>query len=191
MGIRTGYDILVIGHFARDRLVAAGAGESASGGGVLCGGVALRRPGVRVAVLTRLRFGQWPDVAEDLACVTYLTVDRAEADLLAGETHLALAAKKLAAWGPGEVVLTPSSGVTVYAEGTLYQAPFRPRNLSGRTGRGEVCFATYPGKRLTSPPEAACGWAAAVTRLEQEEPGPWRGTPAQVEALLETRKRQA
>ena len=47
-------DILMIGHFAKDRLVVDGTSEIASSGAVYYGGVALRRIGVRVAVVTRL-----------------------------------------------------------------------------------------------------------------------------------------
>ena len=74
--------------------------------------------------------------------------------------------------------------MTVFADGTLYQAPFTPRSLAGRTGRGDTCFATYLGKRLSSSPQAATRFAAAVTTLKQEQPGPWRGNLADVEALL-------
>jgi len=296
MRIRTEHDILMIGHFAKDRLVVDGVGESASGGVVYYGSVALRRLGVRVAIVTRLHpndfprldelrqegvevfvtpapattgieniynsadmerrickplafagpfrpeevpdvsakvyllvpivagevdlpllkrmaargpvgmdvqgfvrvpegdallFKHWPDMAEGLACITYLKVDKAEAELLTGETDLAVAARKLAALGPPEIVLTQSSGVTVYANGRIFQAPFTPRSLAGRTGRGDTCFATYVGKRLSSSPEEACRWAGAVTTLKQERPGPWRGSPAEVKALLESRERQA
>jgi sugar/nucleoside kinase (ribokinase family) len=118
-------------------------------------------------------------------------VDRAEAELLTGETNLEAAARKLAAFGPREIVLTQASGVTVYANGRIFQAPFTPRSLAGRTGRGDTCFATYVGKRLSSSPEEACRWAGAVTTLKQERPGPWRGSPAEVKALLESRERQA
>lgn len=295
MGIRTEYDILMIGHFAKDRLVVDGVGESASGGAVYYGSVALRRLGVRVAIVTRLHpndfprldelrqegvevfvtpapattgieniyksadmerrvckllafagpfrpeevpdvsakvyllvpivagevdlpllkrmaargpvgmdvqgfvrvpegdallFRHWPDMAEGLACITYLKVDKAEAELLTGETDLAVAATKLAALGPREIVLTQVSGVTVYANGRIFQAPFTSRSLAGRTGRGDTCFATYVGKRLSSSPEEACRWAGAVTTLKQERPGPWRGSPAEVRALLESRERQ-
>jgi sugar/nucleoside kinase (ribokinase family) len=85
--------------------------------------------------------------------------------------------------------MTQSSGVTVYAEGSLYQAPFTPRSLAGRTGRGDTCFATYIGKRLTASPLEACQWAAAVTTLKQEQAGPWRGSLADAEAWL-ARNRQ-
>jgi len=48
------FDIVTIGHFARDRLVVDGHGEMVSGGGVYYGSVALRRLGLRVAVATCL-----------------------------------------------------------------------------------------------------------------------------------------
>ena len=289
MSMPPGFDILMIGHFAKDILVVDGKSESASGGGVYYGSVALRHLGVRVAVATRMHpddfprleelrregvdvfavpagetsgieniyrssdmerricrplgfagafraaeipsvsarvillspiiagevdlpllkvlaargpvgmdvqgfvrvrqgdelvFRQWPDMAEGLSHVTYLKVDRAEAELLTGEADLEAAARKLATFGPREIVLTQSSGVTVYAEGRLSQAPFTSRSLVGRTGRGDTCFSTYIGSRLRTSPEEACRWAAAVTTLKQEHPGPWRGNVSEVEALL-------
>ncbi len=285
-------DILMVGHFAKDRLVVDGVGENTSGGAVYYGSIALRRLGIRVAIVTRLHredfprleelsregvevfatrapattgieniytstdmerricrplafagpirpedvpnvrarvcllvpivagevdlpllkrmasqgpvgldvqgfvrvpegdalvFRPWPEMAEVLRDVTYLKVDKAEAELLTGETDLPTAARALSAYGPKEIVLTQSSGVTVYAEGRLYQAPFTPRRLAGRTGRGDTCFATYVGKRLAASPPDACRWAGAVTTLKQEQPGPWRGNQADVEALLRER----
>ena len=59
-----------------------------------------------------------------------------------------------------------------------------PRSLAGRTGRGDTCFCTYIAKRLTSSPFEACRWAGVVTSLKQEQPGPWRGTSAEVETIL-------
>jgi sugar/nucleoside kinase (ribokinase family) len=274
-------DIMMIGHFARDRLVVDGHGEYASGGGVYYGSIALRRLGVDVAVVTRLHpddfslldelkregvrvfatpgpatsgientynsadmerrvcklidfagpfqpeeipdlsarvyliasiiagevdlpllkelarrgplaldvqgfvrvrddadlvFRQWPEMEAGLSRVTYLKVDRAEAELLTGQSDLQEAARQLAEYGPREIVVTQSAGVTVFADGQIYQAPFTPRSLTGRTGRGDTCFATYLGCRLHGSPEEATRLAAAVTTLKQEQPGPWRGT---------------
>jgi sugar/nucleoside kinase (ribokinase family) len=121
---------------------------------------------------------------EGLSHVTYLKVDQAEAELLTGFTDLGKAARRLAEYGPREIVLTQSSGVTVLADGQIYQAPFTPRSLAGRTGRGDTCFATYLGRRLTASPEEATRLAGAVATLKQEQPGPWRGTLADVEKLL-------
>ena len=139
---------------------------------------------VRVRDDGNLVFRPWPDMEEGLSHVTYLKVDRAEAELLTGQTDLRAAARRLAEYGPREIVITQSSGVTVLADGAFYQAPFTPRSLAGRTGRGDTCFATYLGHRLTASPQEATRLAGAVTTLKQEQPGPWRGTLADAEALL-------
>jgi len=142
---------------------------------------------VRVREGDQLVFKHWPDMKEGLSHITYLKVDKAEAELLTGESDLDRAARTLASYGPREIVLTQSSGVTVFAGGTVHRAPFTSKQLSGRTGRGDTCFATYVGKRLTSSPEEACRWAGAVTSLKQEQPGPWRGTAADLEAYWRAR----
>ncbi|MBM3130753.1 MAG: carbohydrate kinase [Chloroflexi bacterium] len=285
------YDILMFGHFAKDRNVVDGHGEIASGGAVYYGSVVVRRIGLRVGIVTRLRADDfarldelkqegidvfatsapetsgientykssdmerrvckllgfagamqradipnatariyavvpiiagefdlaylnalaargpvaldvqgfvrmsegrdlvsrpWKEMADGLKHVTYLKVDRAEAELLTGETDLARAARKLAAYGPREIVLTQSSGVTVFADGKIFTAPFTPRSLAGRTGRGDTCFMSYLSWRLSATPDDACRFAAAVTTLKQEKPGPWRGALADVEVVIAT-----
>ncbi len=142
---------------------------------------------VRVPEGDTLVFRESQELHEALRHVTYLKVDRAEAEHLTGETDLALAARKLRARGPREIVLTQSSGVTVFADGQVYTAPFTPRSLAGRTGRGDTCFATYLGKRVDASAEEACRWAGAVTTLKQEIPGPWRGSIKDVETLIAQR----
>ena len=279
-------DVLMVGHFARDRIVVDGQGETVSGGAVYYGSVALRRLGLRVAVATRLHpgdasrlkelesegvevfstaaaetsgieniyrsadmerrvcrplgfagpfrpadipdlpakiiavvpiiagevdlsllrrlarrapvaldvqgfvrvregdalvFRPWEEMEEGLAQVTYLKVDRAEAELLTGQTDMVAAARRLAGYGPREVVVTQSAGVTVYAGGEVARAPFTSRSLAGRTGRGDTCFAAYLGLRLSAPVAEATRLAAAVTSLKQERPGPWRGSRAEAE----------
>jgi sugar/nucleoside kinase (ribokinase family) len=149
------------------------------------GAVALDVQGfVRVRHGDDLVFRQWEDMQEGLSHVHYLKADRAEAELLTGETNLQLAARELAGYGPQEIVVTQSSGLTVFAGGDLFQAPFTSRSLAGRTGRGDSCFAAYLGKRLSATPGEACRFAAAITTLKQEQPGPWRGNLADVDALL-------
>ncbi len=273
-------DIVMIGHFARDRIVIDGKGKTVPGGAVYYGSVALRRLGIDVAVITRLHpddfplldelrdigvhvmaipapetsgieniytsadmerrvthplgfagpfraeeipditarvyalvpimagevslplleqiaargpvaldvqgfirvregnalvFKPWAHMAEGLAHVTYLKADQAEAEVLTGNNNPLSAAKILASYGPREVVVTQSAGVWVFAEGETFFAPFAPRSLAGRTGRGDTCFATYLGRCLQESPEEACRWAAAVTTLKLEKPGPWDG----------------
>jgi len=137
---------------------------------------------VRVRDGGDLVFRHWPAMERGLSLVTYLKVDRAEAELLTGQTDLQAAARQLAGYGPREIVLTQSAGVTVWADGQIYQAPFTPRSLAGRTGRGDTCFASYLGWRLKASPGEAVRIAAAVTTLKQEQPGPWRGSLADLNA---------
>lgn len=142
---------------------------------------------VRVSVGDDLVFQPWTDMEKGLKFITYLKVDKAEAEFITGLNDLHAAAEKLHSLGPKEIVITQSSGVTVYAEGQFHTAPFTPRSLAGRTGRGDTCFSTYLTKRLTNDPETACRWAAVVTSLKQEVPGPWKGSTAEVERILASR----
>ena len=139
---------------------------------------------VRVPVENDLIFRPWAVMVEGLKCITYLKVDKAEAEFLTGSSDLHEAAIKLHSLGPNEILLTQSSGVTVFADGKFYTAPFTSRSLAGRTGRGDTCFSTYIVKRLTENAETACRWAGVVTSLKQEVPGPWKGTIADVETEL-------
>jgi hypothetical protein len=43
---------------------------------------------------------------------------------------------------------------------------------------------SYLSWRLNHSAHDACRFAAAVTTLKQEKPGPWRGTLADVEAVM-------
>jgi sugar/nucleoside kinase (ribokinase family) len=141
---------------------------------------------VRVPVDDGLDFRPWSDLEAGLKHITYLKVDRSEAEFLTGITDLRKAARALHAMGPKEVVLTQSSGVTVFSDGEFYEAPFTPRSLVGRTGRGDTCFCTYIAKRITNDARTACRWAGVVTSLKQEKPGPWRGSPGEVQKILES-----
>lgn len=139
---------------------------------------------IRVPVADGLDFRPWGEMEEGLRVVTYLKVDRAEAEFLTGIADLRKAAEKLHSMGPREIVLTESSGVTVFANGDFYTAPFNPRSLKGRTGRGDTCFSTYIATRLSLDPAEACHWAGQVTSLKQEIPGPWKGSAEEVARLL-------
>jgi len=140
---------------------------------------------VRVPVGDDLVFLPWDQMHEGLKYITYLKLDKAEASYLTGLSDLNEAAAALQALGPKELVLTQTSGVTVYANGGHFTAPFTSINLSGRTGRGDTCFSTYLAKRLNNSPEEACKWAAAVTSRKQEVPGPWKGSPSEIQTYVD------
>jgi sugar/nucleoside kinase (ribokinase family) len=93
----------------------------------------------------------------------------------------------LADMGPREIVLTHRDGVLVYAEGQYYAAGFFPRELVGRSGRGDTCVASYVAKRLTASPAEATIWAAAATSLKMEAEGPFKGDVDEIRDLVRAR----
>ena len=66
----------------------------------------------------------------------------------------------------------------------FYAEPLVPRNLSGRTGRGDTCFSAYITERLTQPIAGALTTAAALVSLKMETPGPFTGTRVDVEEYI-------
>ena len=141
---------------------------------------------VRTAVGDNLVSQDWQEKWDVLPYLDFLKTDAAEAEILTGKTDRHEAIRVLAGMGAKEIVLTHSSNVLAYAEGQIYHAEFKARNLSGRTGRGDTCFAAYLTQRLRKSPEEALRYAAALTSLKMEVPGPFQGDLREVEALLAT-----
>jgi sugar/nucleoside kinase (ribokinase family) len=142
---------------------------------------------LRVAAADGRLAGQpWPERDRVLAMVDILKADAVEAEFLTGTGDLRSAARALAALGPREVVLTHAGGVLVLAGGTVHAAPFRPRALRGRSGRGDTCLGAFVSQRISAPPEEATRWAAALTTLKLEAEGPVRCSADEVRALAET-----
>ena len=122
----------------------------------------------------------WPAKRRLLPRVSFLKADALEAEVIAGTADRAEAARRLAGWGAREVLITHSSEVLVYDGRELAAAPFEPANLSGRSGRGDTCFGSYLARRLTHGVRESLAYAAALTSLKMEKPGPFRGTVEQV-----------
>jgi sugar/nucleoside kinase (ribokinase family) len=135
---------------------------------------------VRNGVLT---FDDWPGKESVLKHVTVLKTDAVEAQGLTGESDRHAAAKRLAALGSREILLTHGGGVLVLTDGAFHEAPFVPQEVRGRSGRGDTCTSAYLSRRLTAPPSEAVRWAAAVTSLKLEAEGPFRRELAEVEEL--------
>jgi sugar/nucleoside kinase (ribokinase family) len=276
---RTGFDIVILGHFARDVNVVQGVAQKALGGAVYYGGMALARLNVRAGIITRLAradfgcldtlrrsglavfaqeadqtsgirntyttpamdrrvceplgfagefeigklpdvitkifhigpiiagevspellalivsryawvsldlqgvlrvrengklvFRDWPEKQRLLRGIRTIKADTVEAEVITGEADRRKAARQIAEWGPREIVITARDGVLVYAEGEIFEAPFTPRSLVGRTGRGDTCIAAYLAARLQQSPSQAVRFAAAVTSLKLEQEGPF------------------
>jgi sugar/nucleoside kinase (ribokinase family) len=139
---------------------------------------------VRFAEGNDVVFRDWPEKVEGLRHVRYLKVDDTEAAVLTGQTDRQAAAIELASFGPQEVLVTHKDGVLVYANNAFYTGSFTPKQVLGRTGRGDTCFTAYCAKRLSVEPAEACRYAAAVTSLKMESPGPFRRPVSDLEGKL-------
>ena len=127
-------------------------------------------------------FRDWARKLEILPLIRFLKTDAAEAEILTGLTDRAEAAKLLYSWGAKEIMITHNSEVLIYDGKEIYTQPLVPRNLSGRTGRGDTCFSAYIAERLQNDIPTALRTAAALVSLKMEIPGPFMGTRADVEA---------
>ena len=144
---------------------------------------------IRVVRDGGLTFDDWPGKESILRHVTVLKTDAVEAGLITGESDRYVAARRLAALGPREILLTHGGGVLVLHEGGFHEAPFVPEEVRGRSGRGDTCTSAYLSRRLTAPPADAVVWAAAVTSLKLEAEGPFGRNLADVEALYQRLRR--
>jgi len=129
-------------------------------------------------------FHDWAEKREYLPYLRFLKTDAAEAEILTGLTDRGEAARLLCAWGAKEVMITHNTEVIVCDGKDVYAEPLRPRNLSGRTGRGDTCFAAYITERLREDIPSALLRAAALVSLKMETPGPFRGGRSDVEEYI-------
>jgi sugar/nucleoside kinase (ribokinase family) len=132
----------------------------------------------------RLAYEAWPDRDRVLGQIDILKTDAVEAEFLTGTANIREAAKRLAALGPKEIVLTHKDGLLVLADGSYHEAPFKPVELRGRSGRGDTCVGSYSSRRIGADPAESTRWAAALTSLKLEAEGVIRRTRADVERLL-------
>jgi sugar/nucleoside kinase (ribokinase family) len=128
---------------------------------------------------------QWLKKDEILSCIDVLKTDAVEAEILTGEKDIQKAAILIRELGPKEVIITHKEGVLVFADGKFHQALFFPRELIGRSGRGDTCIASYMAKRINSSPQESTIWAAAVTSLKMEAEGTFRRSIDKVERLIQ------
>lgn len=131
-------------------------------------------------------FKDWPDKEKYIPLVTYLKADSLEAEVATGTSDREEAAGILHRLGAKEVMITHSSEVILYNGERMFRAPFNPGNLSGRTGRGDTCFISYVSWRMTHGIEESLRYAAALTSIKMEKPGPFLGTQEEVLARMKT-----
>ena len=144
---------------------------------------------VRVRRENRLVFRDWQEKADCLPLIRFLKMDQVEGEELTGLIDPAEAVRAVVDMGASEVMITYRGGVLVYSDGQYHRAAVSSPVGNGRTGRGDTCFATYVGLRLRWPAAKAIQWAAALTALKMERPGPFSGTLTDVEQKVTALKR--
>lgn len=117
----------------------------------------------------------------DFPHIHFLKTDAAEAEILTGFTDREKAALTMCAWGAKEVMITHNSEVLVCDGKDIYTCPLKPRNLSGRAGRGDTVFSVYITERLKHGAKEALSFAASAVSLKMERPGPLKKNRAEIE----------
>jgi sugar/nucleoside kinase (ribokinase family) len=129
-------------------------------------------------------FKDWEEKKKYLPFIDYLKTDAAEAEIITGTKDRKKAAEMLFGWGVKEIMITHNKEVIIYNGKKHYTCPLKPKNLSGRTGRGDTCFSAYITERSNKEIEEALLFATALVSLKMERPGPFRGTRDEVEDYI-------
>ena len=129
-------------------------------------------------------FEDWKEKKKYLSFIDYLKTDAAEAEIMTGAKDRKIAAEMLFGWGAKEIMITHNKEVLIYNGKKHYTCPLKPKNLSGRTGRGDTCFSAYITERLNKGIEDALLFASALVSLKMEKPGPFKGTRDDVEDYI-------
>jgi len=133
-------------------------------------------------------FRDWPAKETYLPYAHYIKADSVEIQAIAGTDDREAAARMLYAWGGKEIVITRQDEVLVYDGTAFFRAPFDPARLDGRAGRGDTCFLSYIARRRTHGVADSVRYAAALTSIKMESPGPFAGTVADVENRIKKQK---
>lgn len=131
-----------------------------------------------------MRLRDWTEKQKYMSYIDFLKTDAAEAEILTGLSDRHAAAKQLYQWGAKEVMITHNTEVLIYDGKTIYTSPIMSRNISGRTGRGDTCFAGYITERLHEDIPTSLKYASALVSLKMETPGPFRGIREDVESYI-------
>ena len=130
----------------------------------------------------------WADKLRVLKHTDILKVNEYEIDVLTdGERDLRRGAKLISSWGVREVLVTLGSyGSLIYADDRFYEIPcYAPQQVVDATGCGDTYAAGYLYARaLGAGCEEAGRFAAAMCTLKLEHTGPFDGTVADIERIM-------
>lgn len=136
-----------------------------------------------------VQYVPWEDKLEVLPYCRFLKADAAEAAFITGidtENHQGRveAARQFVEWGAEEVVISHNEELVAYDGDRAVSAFLKNRNHSGRTGRGDTCFASYTTERFSKESAEAIQFAAGLTSLKLETPGPFKRSRKDVDQFI-------
>ncbi len=123
-----------------------------------------------------IAFRDVPLKREIVCQLDLVKLDIVEAKLLTGTADLEQAARRFAAWGCPEVVITQAEGVLAHVNGQTFYEKFSNCSVVGRTGRGDTTFAAYLARRIDHEAAESLKFAAALVSIKMETPGPFNGS---------------
>jgi len=132
----------------------------------------------------KLVYKNWESKELHFPYIDYLKTDAAEAEYLTGKNNTRKAAEILYQWGAKEIIITHNREVLVYDGLNFFHYPLKPKNLSGRTGRGDTCFSSYLSERLDKNIDQSLLFAVALTSIKLAKPGPFKGSREEVEQFI-------
>lgn len=135
-------------------------------------GFVLRADGKTGAVY----FKDVPEKKEILAMADFVKLDAVEAQILTGADVLQDQADMLENWGSSEIVITSSEGALARSKGKTAFVKFTNRSTRGRMGRGDTVMGSYLAHRLDHSVDDSLRFAAALTSIKMESPGPFIGS---------------
>ncbi|GAG27760.1 unnamed protein product [marine sediment metagenome] len=121
---------------------------------------------------------------EIISNINVLKVDQTEAEILTDQKNIKTAAKNLLKIGPREILITHEDGISIFGNNFSYSFSWKNKSSLGRTGRGDTAFISYLGSRIKKNPKQSLKFAAALTSLKLETPGPFNLPRHQVETLI-------
>jgi len=132
----------------------------------------------------RIHFRDDPIKKEMIHLVDIVKLDIVEAEILTGKSDLKDAASVLEDWGSLETMITCSEGILVrYRNKTCFER-YTNRSDHGRTGRGDTTIGSYLAWRIDHDVPESLKFAAALTSIKMETPGPFHGSMDDVLARM-------
>lgn len=142
---------------------------------------------LREVVGEQVRAASWKDKERILACTGILKLNESEAVTITGCNDVREAARKIAAYGVSETIITLGSyGSIVYAQGTFYDIPaYKPLKVVDATGCGDTFSTGYLWCRAQGAGiDEAARFASAMCTLKLEHNGPFDKTIEDIEQIL-------